>query len=326
MSIKPPLSCITPRPGAGFFAIMNDILRQILHENLKQIPNNYIINLDTVIYPYNNNTPTYTEEDIFKYFFTYVKDDHIEDLLKIRELYSKYVNLGSNNMLLNPDIIDKYSLDTTQHHTAHTFREICIKLNNSNDEMVQWKRDHYRYLNYIYRNNLKINDSIMDDVNMLYDTHMKGHFIFGVHSRTLHQKIQEMVIHPYNMNRIQDIHTYVKQHNITNYKVFLASDTITKLNEFKVAFGDKLVYNIDNIYMAETPTSNEPHFGNSVSIAINDNNQGILDKFYKLKPGIDGGRQILIDTLLLSKCNIFMGCQSNLSTWVYIFNPEINEE
>jgi hypothetical protein len=51
-----------------------------------------------------------------------------------------------------------------------------------------------------------------------------------------------------------------------------------------------------------------------------------MEEFYRNKPGINGGKQLLIDVLLLSKCNIFLPTESNVSRWPFIFNPEIDEE
>jgi hypothetical protein len=68
----------------------------------------------------------------------------------------------------------------------------------------------------------------------------------------------------------------------------------------------------------------EPHYG--FALIDNQHNNQFMEEFYRNKPGINGGKQLLIDVLLLSKCNIFLPTESNVSRWPFIFNPEIDEE
>jgi len=66
----------------------------------------------------------------------------------------------------------------------------------------------------------------------------------------------------------------------------------------------------------------ESHFG--FEIINRKDETDFLDHFIKNKPGYKGGFELLKDCLLLSRCNIFRPALSNLSDWVYIFNPKLN--
>jgi hypothetical protein len=130
---------------------------------------------------------------------------------------------------------------------------------------------------------------------------------------------------PSDINPIQKIKEIIKKYNLNNYKIYLASDTIQKISELKNEFGDKLIYNINNTYIAKTMYDKyEPHYG--FALIDNQHNNQFMEEFYRNKPGINGGKQLLIDVLLLSKCNIFLPTESNVSRWPFIFNPEIDEE
>ena len=74
--------------------------------------------------------------------------------------------------------------------------------------------------------------------------------------------------------------------------------------------------------MQDTYNSEEPHFGFSLH-NDNINTNKFQEYFHKNKPGLNGGIQILTDVILLSKTNIFIKSFSNVSDFVFIFNPDI---
>ena len=74
--------------------------------------------------------------------------------------------------------------------------------------------------------------------------------------------------------------------------------------------------------LSSTNSDIESHFG--FEIINRKNETDFLDHFIKNKPGYKGGFELLKDCLLLSRCNIFRPALSNLSGWVYIFNPKLN--
>jgi hypothetical protein len=312
-----------PIIGAGFFAVMNSLLSYLIQCNYNN-KYDYEIDFDDEMFPYNNNSNTYKEKNIFNKYFNIIAEKNKELLLNVNKLFHKYYEISLTNFsILNVDIIQKYD-PTVKDYNNILYREYLIKLNNSDNEIVLSKRYHYKYLHFIFSNMLEINKDILDKVNTFYNIYMKDYLIIGVHSRTSVQKLCEKGNkNDITTTTISNIKKYVNNTNITNYKIYLASDTHEIIEKFQNEFGDRLLYNTDNIYIANTKYDNEPHFG--FKLIDNQNNSEFLKYYYKNKPGINGGIQLLIDVLLLSKCNLFISSESNLSQWVFIFNPEINE-
>ena len=96
---------------------------------------------------------------------------------------------------------------------------------------------------------------------------------------------------------------YFLHHNPRG-KIFLATDAEEVVSTFRVLYRDRLVV---------CPSKRVQSYNNRLPAP--------------LTPGIAGrshGEETLIEALLLSKCDYFVGSDSNMSTMVLYFNPQVN--
>ena len=157
---------------------------------------------------------------------------------------------------------------------------------------------------------------------------MKNTFILGIHFRChgAHNCETTGTFETNFHTKINNVFTKIDNilKDKTDYKIYLATDVKSIQNEFIRKYKDRLLYNKNNTSMSDTPNSStEPHFGFALQNKNNTNNKEFFDYFNKNKPGLNGGIQLLIDTLILSKCDFVIPSNSNLSDFVLIFNPDI---
>jgi hypothetical protein len=186
------------------------------------------------------------------------------------------------------------------------------------------KKQYLIKLNNIFNTIFDINKNIILYIEEYYNKYMKDYFIVTIHYRgctTINSEIDKTnhVNYYKNIDLIfNKIDNIIKDKQ--KFKIYLSTDVKTILDKFKDKYDNNLLYNINNIYMAETPFSIEPHFGFDLT-PENINNKEYMKKFHEKKPGLNGGKQLLIDVLLLSKGNLFIPSLSNLSDMVLILNP-----
>ena len=154
----------------------------------------------------------------------------------------------------------------------------------------------------IYHKYIKIKPDILAEVNNFFDTHLAGNICLGVHKRhVLHYREE----HSKKVVPIGDYLEVIKQLMSQSgaEKIFLATDEKEAVEAMKQAFGDRLICRQD-IIRASVSESQEMHWQAKNS-------------------GSRLGREVLIDALLLAKCNIFLHGLSNISTAVSFVNPDL---
>ena len=157
---------------------------------------------------------------------------------------------------------------------------------------------------------------------------MSGNFIIGIHYRgnvisNCEKENTKQINYYKKINEVfLIIENIIKTKNLRKYKIFLATDCKSILNNFIKKYNDKLLYNIENIFMSETPFSIEPHFGFDLTNEKLKNKE-YLENFLKNKPGLKGGIELVTDCLILSKSNLFIPSLSNMSDIILILNPEV---
>ena len=242
-----------------------------------------------------------------------------------------------------PDLFKKYKIPDIGY--AGEMYEINYYIKTNKDDYLKYaddndfhiKKKYYVYKNLIFNYKFKINPSILQSVDNFYQENMKNYTTIGVHFRCHAFKQAESRIKlEKNMKDVfVKLDKYINE-NITQpssnspnppnppnpqFRIYLATDVKTVLNDFIEHYKEKLLYNASNIWMCNTSTDNvEPHLGWFII-----KTQADKDFFHRMKPGIKGGRELLIDALLLSKCDKFIKSMSNLSDWVFVLNPDIDE-
>lgn len=154
-----------------------------------------------------------------------------------------------------------------------------------------------QHKNYLFNKYVKIKDSISEYVSYFIENEFNGFFVVGCHIRGTDKVIESKFVNSENIF-FEEIDRKIK--NREKYKIFLATDDTGYFLKFKKKYGDKLIY--------------INHFkSDKEAVHLNKNNQG-----YEI------GRQVLVDSLVLSKCDYFIGSRSNVSHAVIIFNPDID--
>lgn len=159
-----------------------------------------------------------------------------------------------------------------------------------------WRQAYGR----LFRRHIHVNPKIQARAEAIHDAAMAGHYRVGVHCR-----------HPLHdsecLHRTPSLHRYIAAVRALlpadrSWVVFLAADYEPAVAAFRWAFGDRLVIQ-PGVRRARTADDEQIHHGNP-------------------DPAIELGEQVLIDALLLARCDAFVHVTSNLATAVGYMNPE----
>lgn len=173
--------------------------------------------------------------------------------------------------------------------------------------------DYRLGINKLIDKYIKIKEEILNEVNDFYNYNMNNFECIGVHVRFATSHINEKP-------RLITLDEYFNEIDATiktlqsNYKIFLATDSEYVVRQFKKKY-EKLLYTnaIRSNYMEEVHLIYDAY----------DYWISHSEEFHKKKPGYKGGKDVLMDCLLLSKCNVLIHSTSNVSDFATFFNPEI---
>ena len=144
---------------------------------------------------------------------------------------------------------------------------------------------------------IKIKNHIQKKVDDFILENFTDNYVITLHYRGT-DKIVEANSIPYE-EVAQKINNYIKENELKNYKIFLASDEQKFIDFMQNLFSDSLI----------TYEAHRSHDGIPLHMQS-------TDKFQI-------GEEALIDCLLLSKGNVLIRTSSNLSLWSTYFNPFI---
>lgn len=307
--------------GSGMFAEFKRILR--VGYRCMLYNKHIYINWENEYFPYKDgsttnpveeyliiNVPEYNKELVD--FFSYVTYD--EHIFFIPEILNSHGITNPNDYCKNWNAIT-------------LLRKIKLQSTDiANNESII-KRNHCIMIHKLFTHCFSINSSILEEANQYFCENMKEYFTIGVHVRAHSAHNCEMNNEPIETDEqiVKELDNYIVAHNLHDYRIYLATDINESLCFFKNKYGNKLLFNKQNIWMSGVRTDRfEPHFGFDTQHPENQNDQ-FKELFHHQKPGLKGGRELLKDCLLLSKCSVFRHSLSNLSDYVYIFNPYIND-
>jgi hypothetical protein len=153
----------------------------------------------------------------------------------------------------------------------------------------------------IYKRYIHIKDDIIEDFNTYYNNNFKNKLIIGVHFRGKEQRIAASHPFPPTFKQIFEIIKYLNQ--ILKFdSIFIITENSYNLNKFINKFNKKLIY-----YNSSRSSSN----------------------VYNLNPRNSHryllGREILIETLLLSKCDYIICGDSNVSEFAKLLSKNKNK-
>ncbi len=306
--------------GAGLFAEIRNIFHYTYSHyfSKEKFENDVIIDFSQEYFPYKNSIDTCE----FNNIISLKKNIIIDDELKIYDILNNDGRLFFN--------FSFYEQNLVKHIRDYKFEKINgFRLIPNNNET---KRQYLIKLNKIFNSIFDINPNVLNQVESYYKENMENKYIIGIHYRSigLHncevENTNQVDYHLHYKLVFNKIDSLIREKNLqkNEFKIFIATDCKLILHYFKKKYSTNLLYNSNNIYMSNKPTTTiEPHFGfalNTVTI----NNRNFMNDFHKNKPGLNGGINLLIDVLLLAKSNIFLPSLSNVSDFVQIINPNID--
>jgi len=172
--------------------------------------------------------------------------------------------------------------------------KIC--LNNPNDE-------GRRYIRNLIDRYIKVKPDIMKKVDTFYNEHMSGTPVLGIHIRGCNDLAPVQGVKPIK-RYIKYSRRYLKEH--PESKIFVATDCQESLQKILREFGEKVCFRNVTRSKDKNPVQ-----------------YGCRPKRRNKAGGPKVGEEVLIDALLLSRCDFLMRGFSNVASCASFFNPSM---
>jgi hypothetical protein len=148
------------------------------------------------------------------------------------------------------------------------------------------------------------NTNVRDEVTSFYERFLAGSFCIGVHRRVGNAK----VANSQGDGTVPSIEQFLKYTNeqilaSVSWRVFLATDDADAVSVFKQAFGERCL--IRERVQRTTACGPEVHYREWGNLSIAD------------------AEDVLIDTLLLARCDVLVHTSSSISTAASLLNPNL---
>jgi len=153
------------------------------------------------------------------------------------------------------------------------------------------------------------NQRVLAQVEEICAQHFHGRFCIGIHRRVGNALVADLqadgrVPSPESIIRtVESIIPVAKDSGASDYVVYLATDDAQAVSAFRDAFGQKLM--VREGVQRTTADAPEVHFSDWGRLSIAD------------------AEDALIDTVLLSQCNVMVHSSSSVSTVASIMNPAL---
>lgn len=185
------------------------------------------------------------------------------------------------------------------------------------------RKDFYEWrckINNIFKNYIKIKPHIVKKVDRIHQSFKKK--MIAVHFRHPSHSCEQGTI--YLRDYFTQIDKIFKVEN--DVAIFLATDTDFGIAAFSMRYSDKIIYNkecdrtsMDNflswVYDSQKHKADEFGFLNGIGYELHNEKSG------KNNNSTSFGEDVLLDVILLSKCNWLIHTISNLSLAVSYWNP-----
>jgi hypothetical protein len=219
--------------------------------------------------------------------------------IKNSVLYTSWKNVNSEFNCLELDIYNKN-----------------INFNIINDEIC-YHEQHFNKLrnkiNYIIQKYLKPQNWLNQKISN-FNFQNKDKYIIGIHIRSSqHYKLEKKYS---TLDIAMDYIQEIKNLNLSNYKIFLATHMKQIVLLFQTIFGkDKIIF-IDTL--RSSATIRETNLKQLIDNDWTKENNNI--KKYGIKKYLS---DIYLDIVMLSKCNLIIGGPSNIFWLALMMNPEV---
>lgn len=177
---------------------------------------------------------------------------------------------------------------------------------------LKYKNIYYEIRNMFFKN-YKIKDDILNFINYYEETHLNCNDILGVHIRASDMMAtgQNYDIE-YFINKIK----YILEKRTIN-KIFLATDDNEIIKTCTNIFNTKEILYLNNIERVDNINRSIGQHDR-----INTENHNYNSRKYH---NYLCGKEVIIDTFLLSKCNYFLRSNSAVSDLAILFSDKIQE-
>jgi hypothetical protein len=171
-------------------------------------------------------------------------------------------------------------------------------------------QDHRNVYSSVALSWLKIaSRRVLDEVRRIQEQFLDGRFCIGIHRRVGNALVADLQSKGYVasldalIKAIESMLSALAGEGVPDHAVFLATDDAEAVAGFRGAFGARLIVRDD--VQRTTADAPEVHFREWGRLSITD------------------AEDVLIDAVLLSKCNVLVHASSSVSTLAAIMNPSL---
>ena len=188
-----------------------------------------------------------------------------------------------------------------------------------------WFPEWRQWYNYYYSKYTRVKPSIQQKVDEVYLTSMKGFYCIGVHARhpghAVEQPDGKM---PFFENILHLIHATADAcSGFREWRVFLATDQQKAVQYFRDALGDRVILVSD---VARTTPEQDAEFE---AFAPEQRPKEGFELQHRIaadqsKSSVRYAEEVLVDTMLLARCNSLLHTTSNVATAASFMNPSLH--
>lgn len=186
-------------------------------------------------------------------------------------------------------------------------------------DFSEWRHRYGRF----YKKYFRIKDTVKTQIEALVAEEFKSEYVIGVHIKhPSHAIEQPNGFMPEVSNFIRKILDVIEEKNLTSYKIFLATDQDSVVNNLISVFGNRVIFRGD---VARTTLADDARYrslGKDAQMREGHQIQNLLaadPSRWSLKMAED----VIIDAHLLASCDCFIHVTSNIATAVSYINPNL---
>lgn len=165
--------------------------------------------------------------------------------------------------------------------------------------LYKFDRTWRKTYNDLYRRHIRPLAFLTQRVDEIVAQSFAGHRVIGAHVRNPGHSAENIFDIPPTKDFIEKARELMG--NDPEARVFLATDTVAVASEFRAAFGERLIMQPE---VERTANDKQVHLQRGVG-------------------SVDFGAQVIVDVLLLSRCDALLHVTSNVATAVGYINPDI---
>ena len=162
---------------------------------------------------------------------------------------------------------------------------------------------------------IRVKPEIQQIVDAFMARHMTGQPVLGIHLRGTDKGFQDenkellKILGPEQYR--EHIDAYLEEHPTA--KIFVATDQVQFLDEMKETYGDRVLFREALRSTDDSAVFGGRNIDNSLAM---DNGNDYFSNYHK-------GEEVLVDCLLLSRCDYLLRCSSHVSGTATWFNPKL---